>query len=191
MKKLLSLLIASLSISANAQNADFILTHEGFRDKADNSKDYIVIDTPGSQTNLYSRAKTNISAMYRSPKDVLSEAAPEMITITGYSDNTIFRKSIGVMVVSYEMNYTINLRFKDDKIRIDAPFFELYNNSGDKKANLFLVGTPNLGLGAETTNYIYNKKGELREKWALVQLENFFNSFIRDLINSLESGDDW
>lgn len=187
MKKLLFLLIISFSISVYAQDSEFILTPEGFRDKNDNSKDYVVINTKGAQAELYSKVKMNISTRYRSPKDVLSESYPDMITITGYSENAIFPNAL----ITYEMDYVINIKFKDDKIRIDAPFFELYTYIDDKRANLLLAGTANLGLGAETNKYIYNKKGELKVKQAPVQLQDFFNSFIRDLTLSTNNKNNW
>ena len=92
------------------------------------------------------------------------------------------------------MNYTIAIRFKDGKIRIDTPSFTLTDyKSNSKPIKMVLCGKSNGGFGSEVINTIYDKKGKLKAKYAKEQLEAFFNNYVQSLANGLTNPevDNW
>lgn len=194
MKKLLFTmgLLLMLSMSAFAQG--FTLTPNGFVNSEDETKNYVVVDMQGTQQELYRKVRAYLVSIYRSPKDVLSESEPDVITINGIESNAVQKKALGMSAVSYDMNYTISIRFKDNRIRFDAPTFTLADyNSGNKVIRMLLQGKSNGGLGSEVINVIYNKKGVLKADYAKEALEKFFNNYITALKKGVENnvGDDW
>lgn len=185
-------LLVMASVSAIAQS--FTLTPNGFVSSDDETKNYVVVDIQGTQQELYKKVRAYLVSIYRSPKDVLSESEPDVITINGIESDAVQKKALGMAAASYDMNYTISIRFKDGRIRFDAPTFTLADyKSGSKTIRLLLQGKSNGGFGSEVINVIYNKKGELKAKYAKEALEKFFNNYITDLKKGVENnvGDDW
>jgi hypothetical protein len=193
MKKILLVLCLVALTTGNIFAQSFSLTSNGFVDSKDQSKNFIVIDATGSQSELFNKAKTYLTTIYKSPKDVLSESAPDVITINGIETKAVIKKAMGMVAVAYDMNYTIVIRFKDGKIRIDAPAFSLSDyESGSKPIKMILLGSSNGGFGSEIINCIYNKKGDLKAEYAKNQLESYFSSYIEAFKKGLESNkQDW
>lgn len=185
-------LLALSTGSALAQS--FTLTANGFVDEKNTEKTFVVIEATGTQAGLYNKAKAYLTSIYRSPKDVLSEAAPDLITVNGIETDAVQKKAMGMVAVSYDMNYTLTIRFKDGRIRVDAPTFTLadYDN-GSKPIKMVLCGKSNGGFGSEVINAIYNKKGELKAKYAKDALEAFFNGYVARLIKGISNTEkeDW
>lgn len=193
MKKILALLFLVALTAGKIFAQGFTLTPDGFVNTNDEGKGFVVFETTGTQQELYNKAKTYLMKLYRSPKDVLSESAPETITINGISTDAVQKKAMGMVAVSYDMNYTIVLQFKDGKVRVDAPSFSLYSDGSGKPIKMYLKGKSNGGVGSEVINTIYNTKGQLKAKYAKDQLESFFNDYIQSLINGMNESvkEDW
>ena len=126
MRALLLLLIISLfSKPTIAQEKFFELTSHGFVSTQDTTKLFSIYYYEGkSQSELYKKALVYINTLYVSPKDVISNVENETITINGVAKSTIRQNSLSPR---FDMNYTIVLMFKDNRIRIDAPTFRLSN----------------------------------------------------------------
>lgn len=193
MKKFISMLFLLALTTGCVFAQNFTLTPDGFVSSEDASKSYIVIESEGTQAELYKKVKNYLMKIYRSPKDVLSESEPDAITINGIEQDAVQRKAMGMVAVSYDMNYTIGIMFKDGRIRVDSPSFSLSSYNGDKAVKMYLSGKSNGGLGSEVVNTIYNTKGDLKAKYAKEQLEAFFNSYIKDLKDGLvdNKDDNW
>jgi hypothetical protein len=193
MKKAILFICLTAFTLCKAFAQDFNLTSNGFVSANDDTKSFVVIEVSGTQQELYNKAKTYLMRNYRSPKDVLSESEFETITINGISEDVVQKKAMGMVAVSYDMNYTIVLMFKDGRIRIDAPFFSLYSYNGPKQIKLLLKGKANSGLGTEVINIIYDNKDKLKADYAKEQLEAFFNSYIKDLVIGMteSANNDW
>lgn len=185
------------TFSAKAQ---FKLTVNGFVDSTDNEKDFVVYTFDGeSQEKLYTEVLKFINTTYKSPKDVINEVKPEMITISGFQESCI---SIGKvknvlgqkmsMTGGYDLKYNISLRFKDGKIRVDAPSFECTGKSGTKTSRLVLQGS-NGGFGTEVVTGLFKKSGEPSRENAIKMLEDFFNGFCISMEKSIKdkSNDEW
>ena len=198
MKKVLFMLAAWLIyLSANAQ---FKLTINGFVDENDIEKDYVVYNFEGeTQESLYTKVLKFINTSYKSPKDVINEVKPEMITISGFQESCIsigkVKKVLGQsmsMTGGDDLQYNISIRFKDGKIRIDAPSFECTGKSGTKTSRLVLQGS-NGGFGTEVRTGLFKKSGEPSRENAIKMLEDFFNEFCKAIETSIkdDSNNEW
>ena len=200
MKKIL--LLITLSLPFGTINAQFKLTINGFVDQKEETKDYIVMEFANyAQDSLYNKIMKYILSTYRSPKDVISEIKPEMVTLNGFQPACISLSKVKKWNGQnwsnsgfYDMLYTITIRVKEGKIRIDAPTFECTMvESGGKKNRLVMYGS-NGGFGSEVRVGLFKKNGMPASKNAIIMLEDFFNTFCEKLaasINSNNGDNDW
>ncbi|MDD4190394.1 MAG: DUF4468 domain-containing protein [Mangrovibacterium sp.] len=174
---------------AHVINAQFVLTSQGFTNDNDPQKDFLVYDFEGkSQNELYTKVLSFVTSTYRSPQDVISKVENEMVTING-----IQPKKIGNGFFTWDLNYTVTIRIKDDKIRIDAPSFKCEFIDDRGRTNYLTLSESNAGLGADVKTRIFKKDGSVAKDFAKEQLEIFFNSLISELtkfINNKEN-DEW
>ncbi|MGV0923758.1 hypothetical protein [Empedobacter tilapiae] len=171
----------------------FTLTSNGFVSSKDKT-DYIVIDKPNTKKNeLYRNVLSALSSMYKDPKEVLSLAENESITINGYEPKSLAVKQkrnylqIGKSTIEYDLSYSITMLFKDDKIRINRPSFEARkwnSNIGDYE---YLV----LNETNKNKNSIYNKKNEVDYPDAISGLENHFNNLIQEILEKSNKINNW
>ena len=191
MNKVLAIIIALLPLMAEAQY--FTLTAQGWKSAEDNTSDYIVIPMEGTKAELFQKTKTAVTATFKSAKDVMSFNEPDIININGYTD--CFKENRIGMKFFYGMDYTMQILFKDGKIRINAPNgYHAKPLGGTNKVNLFL--TPGGGGFFDINYYVFNNKGELKKKEYKKQAEDYFNSLIYDIIEKAKNGaagsdDDW
>ena len=191
MKKLLFLTLALLSIHCNAQ---FMLTPEGFRSQEE-GKDFIVKPFPGkSAAELYD-ATANAILVYgfaNNPEGNNSNATNiegEIITLFGTGSMQV-RK---LMVFDYTVRYNMVIRFRDGRIRFDAPIIHdayTYNGYG-MKCVLGIAGS-DISTGGSTI-HVFRMDGSLKEKRIKESFEALFNGIIDKICNSItgDSDDDW
>jgi len=186
MKKVIALFIALLPFVVCAQS--FVLTADGFRDAANPEKPYIVVEVPGTQAELYNKAKTAVTMIWKSAKDVMSYSEPEVIIVNGFDSGSLWMKRLGMTFV-FDFNYRLQFQFKDGKIRIDAPSID---EAVNKKSTLYFgKGKGNSMAGIM---YMYNQKGELKQEKFKEQAESFVNGIVAAFIDKVKSGvadSDW
>ena len=186
MNKIIAFFMVLLPLMASAQY--FELSPEGFVSTEDNTKDFIVIPMEGSQAELYQKAKTAVTAMWKSAKDVMSFNEPDIIIVNGFDSGSLWAKHMGMTFV-YDFDYRLQLQFKDGKIRINAPGIDKAVN---KKSTLYLG--KGKGSTMSGTMYVYNEKGELKQKQFKEQAEVFVNSIVQRFIDNVKgtsNDDDW
>ena len=179
--KILLLLFCFATSLAKAQNVKFELTPAGFLNSNVPTEDYLVIEAPGqTQAELYKNVLTHLHGSYVNPDVALSTIEDELITVNGIADNEIRRNSMHV----FDINYTYNIRFKEGKVRIDAPSFKLttYTN---KPQELHLVWT-RFSLTGDDLG-IYGKNEKLKSKKAKEDLEAFFNTSFQSIVKAVGS----
>lgn len=182
--------MALLPMLASAQY--FTLTAEGWKSAEDITSDFIVIPMDGTKAELFQKAKTAVTATYKSAKDVMSFNEPDIININGYTD-CIFDKRLG-MKMFFGLHYTLQILFKDGKIRINAP--DAYHAEPlDIKNRMHIYFTPGNAGFLDPTCYVFNKKGELKKKEFKKQAEDHFNGLVQIIIDKMKNGasndDDW
>jgi len=117
MRHLLLSIALLLSLSAGAQ---FHATPDGI--KAENGKDYIVVEYPDKTAEqLYKAVEAYIMANYVNPKNVMSGQEYTMINLRTLYKQAFQHKSM--MGIKYYADITTStvFRFKDGKLRMDAP----------------------------------------------------------------------
>ena len=126
-----------------------------------------------SAAELYQLSKVWISEMYKNPDRVIvADVENKLLKVNGYSE--IPTKGIMGNTI-LKMKYSIQLDFKDDKIRVNISGLE----------------------GASPTNYtMFFKRDGSRRTTKEVQryftdIESYFNNLIDSLIQNLSSDDDW
>lgn len=153
MKKIILLcMVALIAVTSNAQKADFRLQNDGTFQNIDGSKYIVIAYNNISKSDLYNKVLASISQLYVSPHDVISKVNNELITIDGISENCITLGK-GLMAVRFSIEYNLQFQFKDNKIRIEAPYIVrlfTYNNPDIKPfsgwlnaQNIFKKGLPN------------------------------------------------
>lgn len=180
--KIIHLLTAALFCTTIAAQ-EFELTATGFQS---GENDYLILEYPeSSKEELYKAALAYLHTRYHNPKEALSLLENESITISGHSRNQVRRNNFH----TFDLDYTWSIRFKDGKVRFDAPAVIMRNwYEGDWQ--LLLI---NLEKGGFMDTYrmgIY-KKGKLKHELAKSDLEQYFNSFIKEFSNSVLSNNDW
>lgn len=182
MKKLLIICGLLMSVGLFAQ-----VTPERFALQADgimlaNDKSYIVVEFPGkTKSELYSDILVSSSAMYVSPKDVLSVVENESITINGYAKECLH---YGMNIIS--VNYSITILFKDGKIRINSPqVVSIRFDSGKITTNFTgWLNTQNFFVQG-VVNSKPNKKKVIDE------YNDKMNSLIYNILNYKAVEEDW
>ena len=144
----------------------------------------LVLEAEGNQAELYKRVKDHLFKTYTSPKDVISENQPTSIRVASNEPQRIHRNGMHL----FDLKYSILLEFKDDRIRMMPPTFELTTTNSGKFQRLHLV------YGADITGYdlgIYSEDGKLKSKRAKEDLETFFNGWTDLLRKALKIEDSW
>ncbi|MDC1105172.1 hypothetical protein OAT16_00605 [Prolixibacteraceae bacterium] len=166
---ILSILFTTISWSQEVDK--LTLTPKGFVSKQTN-KDYIIFTLKGqSKQALYQKSLVYFNSIYKSPKNVISKVENERITVNGRSNNSIRRDSKGHV---FNMDYTITVKFNEDKIKVEKPHFDL--TSYNKKQTLHLQWTKFSYDGSNLG--IYGRKDKLKSPKAKEDLERLFNEYI-------------
>ena len=182
MKKILFFLLLTCNVSLiTLQAQTFELTPSGFEHQG---KDYLILEQEGTAAELYGQTLTYLHTLYDNPKKALSTLEGQMITVTGYAPNSIHRNGLHV----FDMNYTLIFRFKDNKVRIDAPKFTLTTFTSQRQT-LHTSWTKGSFTGANLG--IYGKKDKLKSKRAKADLEHYFNALMAHYTENLNTENDW
>lgn len=188
MKKIISLMVALMPIIAFAQKFD--LNADGWFNADDPSKNFLVVEVPGTKAELFAKAKTAVVSMWNSPKDVLSYNEPDIIIINGYNDGSVSWKKYG-FTHTFGFPYRIQLQFKDGKVRIDAPGVD-HGDSNNGKGTLYFGGGKSSTMAASM--YIFDENGKLKMKEQKEQLVRAMNELVYCLVEKIKNGasqEDW
>ncbi len=149
--------------------------------------DYIVKEFNGvSAERLYADAKNYIVSTFKSPKNVLSESG-EILSINGVSNGDAYIKYMGTKL-RLIIDYTLIVRVKDGKIRIDVPVINRIETDTEPTQIVLMEK----GRNQMRTFYVWKKDGEIRYKDFETTTLDYFNTFIDQLISSIGNSDnDW
>ena len=187
-KVLAFLVLVLLPLLSSAQS--FVLTPNGFVNADEKSKTFIVVEIKGTQAELYAKAKTAVTSMWNSPKDVMSYNEPDIIVVNGFSSTAAHFRKWGRDNVA-ELNYRLQIQFKDGRLRIDAPQIGKLDMIGQQGTLLIEAGDNS------TMAHIvraFDKKGKARFPDFNTNVENYFNGLIATLIERMNNGastEDW
>ena len=187
MKKLLLILLL-ITGTLNAQ--EYLVTPNGLKDKSNQEKKYVVINTSGKTAEQnYNNAIKYINKTYKSPKDVIKgDVNGEYISFKTHVSNFLIVKNSGVKV-NIDANYTVELSFKDERVKFEVINLDMYNP--DVNSKVLFTGTIWSGFP------IYKKKKlKLIRPETKNEIEVYFNNkinsikgFLNEEIKVVE--DDW
>ena len=160
----------------------FEVTKNGFKSK--DNKDYIVIEVVGLKEDLFKKSKLYFTSIYRNPDEVMSLVEGEAINIGGYSSKSIRRNNAH----RFDMDYNLIFSFKDGKVKVDAPAIRLTTFTG-RNQEMFIYREKSDFMGYYFG--IYGKNGKIRYQKAIEDLNNYFNSYLKEYINAIEKKDNW
>lgn len=186
MKKfVLFLTLLLLSIHSNAQY--FKLTKDGF--VSNDGKDFVIIPVEGKdQSDLFNRVNVFVHSNYVNPDKVLSVIENEMININAEHDKAIVLKAVTGVKIDADINFNMVIKFKDDKIRIDAPNInEIHSGSTYVKF---------IGNAMDSMNgvmVLFKKNGKIKSEYNVKAIEDFFNAYIQVVLDNINGKDsnDW
>lgn len=180
--------------------SQFKLTSEGIVNCNDSSLNYIILNFNNkNRTELYNSTLQFLKGIYNSPNDAISVIENDMIALNGVQRDAIphgVRKAkldikfFGKYLRYFDLNYKINLYFRDNKIKIESPTFDCYTYlSNLTKSNLYLKYKDSPILD----NYgIYDLKNELKRPESKEHIEHFFNIIILGISKKNEQNNsDW
>ena len=189
MKKVLLLIMSCVPFLGYSQ---FILTKDGMVDEKDPSKNYLVYNFEGKTANeLYISVLTALTNYYVSAKDAISKVEGKIISINGIESGGIcYGNFMGGCNRKFDLEYTMTIDFKDNKIRINTPIIAKTKGDGFNNNHRYsLVG----GGGAFGTYSTFNKDGKLKDENSKNSIENFFNTLVNAIIKDIDNRnkDDW
>ena len=178
MKKII--LIFCILISATIVSAQKLikLTATGFVSVADTTKDYIVVDVPGTTAEeLYDRLRAKILQEAVSAKHFLNEDK-KSFTLT-FNSNLEFTG----MGSNNRLIYNVVISCKDNKIKIQPNFLRLY---------IEMIEMPLTG-GTMLAPALFNKKGEIKWRKIYDPLSSSFDAMIEHIIGWADEhgSEDW
>lgn len=185
MKKLIiTAIICLVGININAQQ--LVVTPEGLRDSENSERTFLVINAEGvTAKDLYDNAVRYITKSYKNPEEVIKgNIEGEYLKFNTYSYG-VFNVKNGMAKVLCSMDYTIELSFKDGKVKFELVDLDIYD---DNTRTYHVIFT-----GGRLEGYpIYAKNGKLRLPDTKAELESYFNTKISLLANALkDTGEDW
>ena len=168
------LFIATLSFAQS--NVNFSVTKDGTYEVPFSSKDYYVITFPNqSQTQLYTSALKAITRDFVSAKDVVSKVENEMISVNAIHR---FTESYSAFSLTYDVNYTFEMEFRDGRVRINAPnIVRITDQYGDR------VSFTECATSSTTGELLESSRREF----------SFVNNVINRILSNMNSrySDDW
>ncbi|WP_167597677.1 DUF4468 domain-containing protein [Leeuwenhoekiella sp. ZYFB001] len=164
----MKILLLLLFISTASFAQTWHVTPEGFKY---GDEDYQVAEfKDASAAVLYDRVLAYLHRQYKNPDAALSTIEDTQITVNGFEANAVPRSKGGNV---FDLDYTYTIRFKDGKVRIDAPSLEMTTLRTSDYKRLDLV-TNDTG-GFLTGNYGIYKNGKLKSELAKETLETLFS----------------
>lgn len=179
MKKLSSTLILII-FSLSCFSQQFVLTPEGLKDEADNTKDFLVIPLDGkSASDLYNISKRYVNEKMSNPQfSIKADSEGEYLRYSLYVP-TIF--SFSKMLINLKVNatYQIEMRFRDGRIRYNITGLSMTFEEGD---NEYYIAASKLKGWA-----VFDNKGKLLMKNEKQKIENHFNGEVNTLLDFIKS----
>lgn len=182
--KNLYLLILGLILPLHAI-AQFQLTPDGMR--TTDGKSYIVSTIKGSQKQLYQKTKTVLTSMLKTKDYEMKSNEPDIIIIS-CKGLKIAKEYVAGLKDSYKTNWTIEIKFKPNKIRIDAPLIEplkcRHSIISLEKGNAIGVSS-----GLNRKGHLFKDDGSVREDHMVEQINEYFNGLVDDIISNVKNFD--
>ena len=175
MKTLLTTLLLLFYLSNFSQ---IVVTPDGLKDSENLENNYIVLEIEGKlQNELYNNAIKYINENYKNPNEVITaKTENEYLKFDTYIPQMFYYNNSGAKI-PIDTKYTIELKFKDEKVKYEIVSIEMYNFNANLNKNIFVLFSGGLFDGY----IIYKKNGNLFKEDTKLTIEKYFNSEITKL----------
>ena len=193
MKKVFLFMLISLSMVCNAQT--FELTKDGFVNKQDPQKTFVVVEYPNKpQQQIFESALNAIGKVFVSPNAVTNKVEYSQISIHATYPGITWRSPAGMKLL-FDMDYNLIFEFKDGRMRVNGPII----NQIVQKATLgdvyMYLSKAERGSTLRADKAIFNNDGSVNEKKHKERIETSMNQLITALVNEMNkffsSDNDW
>lgn len=183
MKKIIIICLNVLSFQVHAQN--WKVTPEGLNDAIDTTKTYVVLPIENKTAKvLYEESLKYINKNYKNPNEVIKgNIENEYLKFVTY-ESKFTELKVGWNKIPWNINYTVELNFKDGKVKYEVIEIEIKNEDN----------YPLAFKGSGISFYIYKKNGELKMPDAKTNIEEYFNiktKSLSDFLQGKSSEDKW
>lgn len=178
MKKttLLLIMLSITALSFSQGSVNFSVTKYGSYEVPYSNNDYYVITFPNqTQSQLYTSALMAVTHNFVSAKDVINKVDNVMISVNAVHR---FTEKYSAFSLTYDVNYTFQMEFKDGRVRINAPqIISIMDQYGERVSFTDCATSSTTGEVLETS----------RREFA------FVNGVINRVLSSMGSrtNDDW
>jgi len=198
MKKIFSMAVLVLLTQLSFAQY-FKLTDKGF--VSNENHDFAVVEVPNvKQMDVYKNVLNAINSLYSNPQKGLSVLEGESITLTAYEEKALPVRhggsGFGKTNYKYDLSYTLSFLFKDGKIRMNSPTFELrrwYERTSKNGSNWGRSGWRMLNLVEDKKNStaIYDQNGKLILEDAANGLNTHLNALLKQIIDKSNTINNW
>jgi hypothetical protein len=183
MKKIIFITLIALNFQVNAQN--YKVKPEGLRDAIDSTKTYVVLPIENKSAKaLYEETLKYINKNYKNAEEVIKgKIENEYLKFVTYEPKFTELK-VGYNKIPWNIKYTVELNFKDGKVKYEVIEIEIKNESD------YTLSFQGSGMSF----YIYKKNRELKMPDAKTNIEEYFNNKTKSLSEFLQgktSEDKW
>lgn len=194
------ILLTMIAFSALSFGQSLVVTPIGLKDSIDNEKSYVVINAQGKTAKeLYENAIKYINKNYKSPNDVIKgKIEGEYLSFITHASSIAYAqfyptKSYGKHQRSfpYDLKYTVELNFKDGKVKYEIISLSMVLSSGEPNYELHFIEDKGFII---INPGIYSKEGVVINGMAKRQIEAYYNSQIKSLalaLNVKDNNESW
>lgn len=170
----------------------FILTYKGFVDSEKPENDYLVVTFDGlTKEQIYIKAQKAVAKSFISGKNVMTNIPNEQISINGILPEATVRSPMG-MKLPFDMKFTMDLEFKDGKMRINAPhILELRQEASLGDVFMYLTKAEAGSTFIKKNFAIFKNDGRVNEKKHKENIENKTNELVAYIIKVMKDNSDW
>ncbi len=181
--KLALFLTFAISSSVYSQAPGLIISPNGIINAFDTSKHFVVIhiDTVSAK-ELYNRSYDYILHTWKNPEIANSgKVEGEFLHVNTFV-KAAFIYIAGLAKYGIDIKYSLNLDFKDGKIKYEIKDLDMSGHSGDGTPFEYYLLSP-----GGFANAMYSKSGELKgsQESAKKELEAFFNEQLKSFITAV------
>lgn len=161
------------NVSNIVSTPKFTISTLGFSNTQNTSRPFIVFEFNSlDSSSMKAAVLSELSSMYKSPKDVISNIGDNIISIEGYATRVFKYNSY-----SCDILFTLTIEFKDGKVRYNAPNIKQMYVDSQIMGMMKLDTTKTFSTIAENGNQSI--------------VADYFNSLITKLNNAINNADSW
>ena len=170
----------------------FTLTYKGFVDSEKPENNYLVVTFDGlTKEQIYIKAQKAVAKSFISGKNVMTNIPNEQIRINGILPEATVRSPMG-MKLPFDMKFTMDLEFKDGKMRINAPhILELRQEASLGDVFMYLTKAEAGSTFIKKNFAIFKNDGRVNEKKHKENIENKTNELVAYIIKVMKDDSDW